>query len=73
MNNYLAAFKVNPFRYNTLMTALFLILEKLLKRANSSCFNFSFIPSIVAKSFPPILGRGKSQRGPSPVNTVVEA
>ena len=46
-------FKINPLRYNIFMSAFFPILETLLKRpfgiANSSCFNFSFISSIVAK------------------------
>ena len=38
--------------------------------SNKSCFDFSFIPLIVAKRFhfsvPSVLGRGKSQQGPNP-------
>ena len=45
--------------------------------ANSSCFDISFISSIVAKCVPFIgvfnLERGKNQRGPSPANMMVEA
>ena len=44
--------------------------------AISSCFDFSFLSSIVAKRFPLIgifsFGKRKKSAGPSPVNMVVE-
>ena len=82
MHKYLVPFKGNPLRYNILTQQFFPILETLLKRAFSfrqrHLFRFSFISSIVAKRFP-FIGvfsfgkRKKSDRGPSPVNRVVEA
>ena len=68
INNYLVPFKVASLRYNTLMPAFFPILETLLKRTfwhHQYLFNRG-------KSVSSILERVKSQRGPSPLNTVVE-
>ena len=56
INNYLVPFKVTRRRYNTFMPVFFqsskLCWKSLLGIANSSCFDFPFIFSIVEKRFP---------------------
>ena len=81
INKYFVIFKVTPLRYNTPNTSVFFQSSKhfwneLSGIANSFCFEFSFIslsqnPFFSSVSL--VLGGGKSQRGPSPVNTVAAA
>ena len=71
INNYLAPFKITPLRYNTL-ASFFPILETLLKRA------FWYRQQFLFRFFFYLLNHSKTlsfpwQRGPSPVNTLVEA
>ena len=66
-------FKVTPVFKNPRKTSE----TRFLVSPNSSCFNFSFISSIVAKRFPFIgvfsFMKRKKSAGPSPVTKVVEA
>lgn len=70
INNSLIPFKVVPLRYNTLMPTFFLPLKHFRKWAFGYCqyfpFRFIFFTSIAA-----VLGRGKSRREQSLVNTEV--
>ena len=77
INIYIVLFKVIPLRYNTLVPALFPILEARFGIVLSSSSNAVFISSVVANLLPFkglfSFGIMKSCRGPILVNMVAEA